>query len=169
MKHIVTHHINGNIDDNRPENLGYLFQSSDGVKWEPLKITPPKPKRKSNLARVLYKHTTDGMIQIVGLEGFLTMDKIEKKYGKEVRLQYQKDVSCDGGKTGNNYMIQGTKDYTNEQCVRFWLTKPVFLGDKYTKEKFHELVSTMKLCGKRLSEIVKQVRSQKDDVKVIEI
>lgn len=160
MKRTVMHHINGKINDNRPENLAFVPLSEEVQST--YKVI--KPKRKSNLAKVLYRHTADGMIQIVGLEGFLTMDEIEEKYGEKVRKIYENPVTIKN--PNRNYM---RREDTLEGMICFWNESPIYVKGEYTEKEFRDIISIMKLCGKRLSKIVKQVRSQKDDVRVIEI
>jgi hypothetical protein len=112
-------------------------------------------------ATLLYKKLPDDMILITGFEGFLSLDELEKKYGKEIADTYfsydnhmAKEYYADG-----EIIINVETDDENRDIVR--------PGSVYEKVEFSKLIAHVKKCGGLLHDIIQVCNG--GEVKRIEI
>ena len=115
---------------------------------------------KGNIARVFYEKQENGTFLIVGLENFLSIEGIERKYGKRVRERYFSQLNS----MWRIIPLEAEKGIH----VTFITprTRDLITETFYTKEEFTESIAEAKLCGSTLSRIIKEV---KNATKVIEI
>jgi len=95
-----------------------------------------------DLAKIIYRNTADGMIEVVRFEDVLSEKGLEEKFGAEVaRIYFQGDGDAFKMLDGYIYCRSG---------------RHLWLGME-TKEHFQDQISYLKKCGKRLGEIQRQV------------
>lgn len=108
-----------------------------------------------NLAKISYKETADGKIKIIGFDGFLSMDDIERKYGAEVERIYRgKEVKME--RNGNRITIT-SGEY-------------MFKGEINSKKYFEDFIKLAKKAGQNLVDAIREVRkAEEKPVKVVTI
>lgn len=109
-----------------------------------------------NLAKISYKETADGKIKIIGFDGFLSMDDIERKYGAEVERIYRgKEVKME--RNGNRITITSSGEY-------------MFKGEINSKKYFEDFIKLAKKAGQNLVDAIREVRkAEEKPVKVVTI
>ena len=98
--------------------------------------------QQGDLAKIIYRNTADGMVEVVRFENVLSEKGIEERFGKEVARIY---FFGNGGafKMADGYIF----------CRSGHNLK---LG-RGTKEYFQDRIAYLKECGKRLGEIRRKV------------
>ena len=121
-------------------------------------------KVKRNIAKVHYQKMADGSVLIRRLEGFLSREEIEKRYGAETLRAYKNllhmynaNPSANAPKTillGHSY---GAISHIKAETA-------------YTKETFSWIIAAMKECGANLVKAIREVKKTSENpVQVIEI
>ena len=96
-----------------------------------------------NIAKVVYRNTMDGQIEVLRFENVMKQSEAEEKYGREVKRIYI-------GKPPHFY--KNAID-VNSVYVIGDISKKYFSVGIYKKYEFEEMIKLMKLCGERLSNI----------------
>lgn len=102
---------------------------------------------KNNLARIIYRNTADGKIEILRFENVLTEEGLKDRFGDEVARIYLYEE--------NSFQMNQLRNYI---FCRYGQNLETGL---ISKELFQDRIEYLKRAGKRLGEIRKQVALEK--------
>lgn len=122
----------------------------------------------TNLAKVIYRNTVDGKVEVLRFENVMKLSDLRKKFGDEVHRLYVDEPNYFYNDSGHAVLVytkiitSGVYDSSAMQYKRVATKKmDIFRKMVYTKEDFEEKIRLMKQAGKRLGEIRKQVAEEK--------
>lgn len=104
-------------------------------------------QKNNNIAKIFYRKTVDGPIQITRFENILTQTELKEKFGDEVYRIYfaQAPYFYKSNDSHCTYCSQGDS---------------VSIGKIFTEQYFQQRIEFMKRCGKRLGEIRRKVAEE---------
>ena len=110
-------------------------------------------------AKVYYQKTADGKNKVVKLEGFLTREEIENISSEVSRIW--------GSQENKMYLWKGDE---LQYIWGNWFGSNIYNDIILDNEEFNKVISEMKVCGKILAKIIKDVAAvEAQEIKVISI